>query len=51
MDGTSLNSFKSNFHNQIILDSGATYHMFYNQNILTKLELNKNEQFVLLQME
>jgi hypothetical protein len=48
MDGTSLNSFKFNFHNQVILDSGATDHMFCNQNLLTNLEPNKNEQFVLV---
>jgi hypothetical protein len=47
-DGISLNSFKANLNNKIILDSGATNHMFCNKNLLTKLEPINDEQFVLV---
>jgi hypothetical protein len=48
-DGISLNSFKVNLNNKIILDSGVTDHMFYNKKILTKLEPIKDEQFILVE--
>jgi hypothetical protein len=47
-DSISLNSFKVNLNNKIILDSGVTDHMFYNKKLLTKLEPIKDEQFILV---
>jgi Integrase core domain/GAG-pre-integrase domain len=47
-DDISLNSFKANLNNKIILDSGTTDHMFCNKKILTKLEPINDEQFVLV---
>jgi hypothetical protein len=37
-DGIFLNSFKPNLHNQIILNSGATNHMFCDKNLLVNLQ-------------
>jgi gag-polypeptide of LTR copia-type len=47
-DGISLNSIKSNLHEQIILDSGATDHMFYNKRFLTNLEPINYDQYVIV---
>jgi hypothetical protein len=38
----------ANVTNKIILDSGATDHMFCNKKVLTKLEPIKDEQFILV---
>lgn len=46
MNGIALNSFKSNLIDQIILDSGATNHIFGNKNFLTNLRIVKNDQHV-----
>jgi hypothetical protein len=47
-DGISLNSIKSNLHEQIILDSGATDHMFCNKRFLTNLEPINYDQYVIV---
>lgn len=39
MNGIALNSVNFNLHNQIILVSGTTDHIFCNKNLLTNLEL------------
>jgi hypothetical protein len=44
-DGISLNSF-SNLNNQIVLDSGATDHMFYNKKFLTNFNLINDDKYV-----
>jgi hypothetical protein len=33
---------------KIILNSGVTNHIFYNQNLITNLEPTKNDQYVLI---
>jgi hypothetical protein len=43
-DGVSLNSFKFNLQDQIILDSGITDHIFCNKNLLINIEHTKQDQ-------
>jgi Ni,Fe-hydrogenase I small subunit len=43
-----LNSINLNLHDQIIFDSGATDHMFCNEELLTNINLIKNIKYVLV---
>jgi hypothetical protein len=43
MSGTSLNFADFNFLDHIILDSGATNHMFGNKNLLTQFKKLHNQ--------
>jgi hypothetical protein len=44
--GIALNTINLNLNDQIILDSGATDHIFYNSDLLTNLDLIKNTKHV-----
>jgi hypothetical protein len=46
--GMTLNTINLNLNDQIILDSGATDHMFYNQKFLNNLDLTKNTKHVIV---
>jgi hypothetical protein len=43
-----LNSININLCDQIIFDSGATDHMFYNEELLTNINPTKNTKYVLV---
>jgi hypothetical protein len=46
--GMALNAINLNLNDQIILDSGATDHMFCNQGFLNNLDLTKNTKYVIV---
>jgi hypothetical protein len=43
-----LNTLNLNLNDEIIFDSGATDHMFYNEKFLINLDLTKNTKHVLV---
>jgi hypothetical protein len=46
--GMTLNTLNLNLNDEIIFDSGATDHMFYNEKFLINLDLTKNTKHVLV---